>query len=60
MLYHQTCLNCKKTFTIKAIDDVLFCSDECQTTYYENVVGEVAKKLGIDIPIENRWEILDL
>ena len=64
MLYKQDCLNCKKTFDLKATDPdsyrVLFCCVECKDTYYENEVLKKAEELDIDVPIENRWDILDL
>jgi len=64
MRYKQTCLNCKITFDLPVTDPgsykVLFCSLKCKDTYYENKILEKAKELGIDVPVESRWQILDL
>ncbi len=64
MLYKQNCLNCKETFDLQATDPTsyktLFCSEKCKETYYENIILKAAEELGIDVPIENRWQILDL
>jgi len=64
MLYKKRCINCNKDFDIDANNykayGLLFCSVKCQETYYENKVLKKAKEMGIDVPIENRWQILDL
>lgn len=60
MFYFRNCLYCSKEFFITGIEDVLFCCDECKDTHYEGAILRAAKELGIDVPIEERWDILDL
>jgi len=65
--HKRICQNCENTFDIATLEaikphcySVSFCSEECRSTYYENVILKKAKELGIDVPIEERWDILDL
>ena len=64
MFFQKNCLNCGKIFDILATDpdayDILFCCEECKETYYENQIIKKAKEIGIDVPIESRFDILDL
>ncbi len=60
MFYFRNCVNCRKEFFIDGIEDVLFCCEECKKTHYEDSILRAAKKLDIDVPIEERWDILDL
>lgn len=65
MVIEKKCLTCGMTILLNTYDGISkqsmsFCCDECQQIYYESKVLEAAKEMGIDVPINDRFEILDL